>query len=156
MEFNWRNRRYLTPRPIPVILGFYIYPLCALAIVAMVDRVWVLGVGFLTVALLLYFLFIEHRAVVLSDSILRYELYRKVDRYHIARVVVELNSSNATGLPLLHGYMILNDGREVAPDFLFSFVFRPPPWGKYRVMRQAKEIAVWAGVPFEVIENSIY
>lgn len=63
---------------------------------------------------------------------------------------------NATGLPLLYGSVILNDGREVALDSLSSFVFRPPPWDDFRVVRQAKEIAAWAEAPLEVIEKSIH
>lgn len=152
MELSSRGIRLLSTPPIPGVRGIFIYPAAAFGVAALMNHAWILGAVLAALALVLYFFFIGDISILLSETGLRKFWFRRIPRSRIRKV--QLAPYLVTELLLKHylGYMILDDG---------SFVLLKPldarPYQRRRPnsrpMRQAKEVAEWAGVPLDVIDD---
>lgn len=146
------GRRFLTTLPIPGARGVIIYPAVAFGVVALMNRFWILGVILVLVALVVYFFFLGDISIVLSNGSLRKFWFRQVPRSRIRKVELACYLVTEILLERYIGYAVLDNKSRVLLNPLDAWPYqRRRP--NSRPMRQAREVAEWAGVPLEIIDD---
>lgn len=151
MNFSIHRARILGTLPIPVIWGIFIYPVAALSAYALINRAWLPGILLLTATITLYFFYFGSVSIFLGEVNLRRYWFRRVPRVRIRKVL--LASAIVTDLALkgYNGYLLLDDGS------FFRLDIAAWPYQRRRLnsrpMRHIREVAAWAGVPLEIIDD---
>lgn len=151
MNFSIRNRRIVGTLPVPVIWGMLIYPLAALGVCALSGRLWLPGILLLISAGVLYFFYFGTVSIVLGEVNLRRYWFQRVPRARIRRVLLACEVVTDLALKSYTGYLLIDDGS------LFRLHMTAWPYQRRRPdsrpMRNITEVAAWAGVPLEIIDD---
>lgn len=151
MNFSIHGGRILGTLPIPVIWGIFIYPLAALGAYALLNRAWLPGVLLLMATITLYFFYFGSVSIILGEVNLRRYWFQRVPRVRIRKVLLACEIVTELTLKGYTGYLLLDDGS------FFRLHVTAWPYQRRRLnshpMQNIKEIAAWAGVPLEIIDD---